>query len=257
MSHAWHRGVMSHTWNIHVTYTMMSLVMPVYVEESCPSHTHGNVMSHMVYGGVMSHVGHVYGGAWSCHLLYMGGVTDMSKIWSSHFTCCIWTWRSCVTLRTLNESCHVCHVYAGPGVTVNTMTTNTSTAALLLCAASRIWVRHRLVVIVPSPPEARGGFKLEFRWKSEMCLWFILWHVTVKLVSGTTQRSVIDSRIAHVSYHTVTYDCVLSHIEESCHVWMSNVSRQRSVIESQITHASSCPPQTVRRENCLQVGSRL
>ena len=58
---------------------------------------------------------------------------------------------------------------------------------LSLCAASRMWVRHRSVVIVP--PE--GG--LEFRWDSEMCWCFI--HVTIKLVSGTTQRSVIESCI--------------------------------------------------------------
>ena len=62
---------------------------------------------------------------------------------------------------------------------------------LSLCAASRMWVRHRLVVIVP--PE--GG--LEFRWDSAMYWCFI--HVTIKLVSGTTQRSVIESRVTHVS----------------------------------------------------------
>ena len=52
-------------------------------------------------------------------------------------------------------------------------------------------VRHRSVVIVP--PE--GG--LEFGLDSEMCWCFI--HVTIKLVSGTTRRSVIESGITHVS----------------------------------------------------------
>jgi len=47
------------------------------------------------------------------------------------------------------------------------------------------------VVIVP--PE--GG--LEFRWDSDMCWCFI--HVTINLVSGTTQRSVIESCITNVS----------------------------------------------------------
>jgi len=62
---------------------------------------------------------------------------------------------------------------------------------LSLCAASRIWDRHRSVVIVP--PEG----DLESRWDSEMCWCFI--YVTIKLVSGTTQRSVIESCIIHVS----------------------------------------------------------
>jgi len=62
---------------------------------------------------------------------------------------------------------------------------------LSLCAASRMWVKHRSVVIVPS----EGG--LEFRWDSEMCWCFI--HVTIKLVLGTTQRSVIESCFTHVS----------------------------------------------------------
>ena len=56
-----------------------------------------------------------------------------------------------------------------------------------LCAASRMWVRHRSVVIVP--PEG----DLEFRWDSETCWYFI--HVTIKLDPGTTQRSVIESCI--------------------------------------------------------------
>jgi len=60
-----------------------------------------------------------------------------------------------------------------------------------LCAAYRTWVRHWSVVIVP----LEGG--LEFRWDSEMYLCFI--HVTSKLVSGTTRRSVIESCITHVS----------------------------------------------------------
>ena len=64
-------------------------------------------------------------------------------------------------------------------------------ALLSLCAASRMWVRHRSVVIVP--PEG----DLEFWWDSEMCWCFI--HVTIKLVSGTTRRSVIESCITHVS----------------------------------------------------------
>ena len=50
---------------------------------------------------------------------------------------------------------------------------------------------HRLVVIVS--PEG----DLEFRWDSEMFWCFI--YVTIKLVSGTTQRSVIESCITHVS----------------------------------------------------------
>jgi len=54
-----------------------------------------------------------------------------------------------------------------------------------LRAASRMWVRHWSVVIVP--PEG----DLKFWWDAEMCWCFI--HVTVKLVSGTTQRSVIES----------------------------------------------------------------
>jgi len=62
---------------------------------------------------------------------------------------------------------------------------------LSLCVASRMWVRHRSLVIVP--PE--GG--LEFRWDSEMCWCFI--HVTIKLVMGTTQKSAIESCITHVS----------------------------------------------------------
>jgi len=62
---------------------------------------------------------------------------------------------------------------------------------LSLCAASWMWVMHRSVVIVP--PE--GG--LEFRWDSEMCWCFV--HVTIKLVSGTTQRPVIESCVTHVS----------------------------------------------------------
>ena len=62
---------------------------------------------------------------------------------------------------------------------------------LSLCAASRMWVRHRSVVIVP--PEGN----LEFRWDSEMCWCFI--HVTINIVSGTTQRCVMESCITHVS----------------------------------------------------------
>jgi len=60
-----------------------------------------------------------------------------------------------------------------------------------LCATTRMWVRHRSVVIVP----LEGG--LIFRWDSEMCWCFI--HVTIKLVSGMTPRSVIESCITHVS----------------------------------------------------------
>jgi len=68
---------------------------------------------------------------------------------------------------------------------------DTGSPILSLCAASRMWVRHRSVVIVP--PEG----DLEFRWDSEMCSCFI--HVSIKLVSGiTTQRSVIKSCITHV-----------------------------------------------------------
>jgi len=54
-----------------------------------------------------------------------------------------------------------------------------------------MWVRHVSVVIVP--PE--GDW--EFRWDSEMCWCFI--HVTIKLVSGTTRTSVIESCITQVS----------------------------------------------------------
>jgi len=57
---------------------------------------------------------------------------------------------------------------------------------LSLCAASRMWVRHQSVVIVP--PERN----LEFRRDTEMCCCFI--YVTVKPVSGTTQRTVIESQ---------------------------------------------------------------
>jgi len=72
-------------------------------------------------------------------------------------------------------------------------------------------VRNRSVVIVP--PEG----DLKSIWDSEMCSCFI--YVTVKLVLGTTRRSVIDS----------------------C-----------------ITHVSSFPPETVGHENCLRsVGWRL
>ena len=53
------------------------------------------------------------------------------------------------------------------------------------------YCRHWIVVKVP--PEG----DLEFQWDSEMCRCFI--HVTIKLVSGTTQRSVIESCITHVS----------------------------------------------------------
>jgi len=66
-----------------------------------------------------------------------------------------------------------------------------SPCSLSLCAASWMWGRHRSVVIVP--PE--GG--LEFWWDSEMYWCFI--HVTIKLVSGTTQRSAIESCITHSS----------------------------------------------------------
>ena len=72
-------------------------------------------------------------------------------------------------------------------------------------------VGNRSVVIVP--PEG----DLKSIWDSEMCSCFI--YVTVKLVLGTTRRSVIDS----------------------C-----------------ITHVSSFPPETVGHENCLRsVGWRL
>ena len=79
--------------------------------------------------------------------------------------------------------------------------------------ASRMWVRHRSVVIVEQVEDSK------FRWDAEMCLCFI--HVTFKLVSGTTQRSVIES-------------CI----------------HERSVIESCITNGSF-PPETVGRENFL------
>ena len=69
---------------------------------------------------------------------------------------------------------------------------------------------HRSVVIAPEGD-------LEFRWDSEMCWSFIHVRVTIKLVLGTTQRSVIESCITHVS-----------------------------VIESGITHVSSSPRETVR-----------
>ena len=61
---------------------------------------------------------------------------------------------------------------------------------LSLCAASRMWVRRRSVVIVP--PE--GGLKSR---RDSQCWWFI--HVTVKLVLGTIQKSVIESWNIHVS----------------------------------------------------------
>jgi len=54
-----------------------------------------------------------------------------------------------------------------------------------------MWVRHRSVVIVILEGD------LEFRWDLEMC-WSGI-HVTIKLVSETTRRSVIESRITHVS----------------------------------------------------------
>ena len=54
-----------------------------------------------------------------------------------------------------------------------------------------MWVRHRSLVIVP--PE--GDF--EFWWDSDLCWCFI--HVTIKLVLGMTRRSVIESKITHVS----------------------------------------------------------
>jgi len=58
-------------------------------------------------------------------------------------------------------------------------------AELSLCAASRMWVMHQSVVIVSLEGDC------EFRWDSEMCWCFI--HVTIKLFSGTTQRSVMES----------------------------------------------------------------
>ena len=61
----------------------------------------------------------------------------------------------------------------------------------LLCAASQIWVRNRSMVIVPPEED------LEFRCDSEKSWCFI--HVTIKAFSGTTQRSVFESCITHVS----------------------------------------------------------
>ena len=83
---------------------------------------------------------------------------------------------------------------------------------LSLGAASLMWVRHWSVVIVP-PVGC-----LEIWWDSEMCWCFI--HVTIKLITGMTQRSLIESCIT-------------------------------------IAHVSSSRPETVRRENCLLVRSRL
>ena len=60
-------------------------------------------------------------------------------------------------------------------------------------SVSRMWVRHRSVVIVP----LEGG--LEFRWELEMCWCFI--YVTIKLVSGTTRKSVIESCMKH-TFHS-------------------------------------------------------
>ena len=60
-----------------------------------------------------------------------------------------------------------------------------------MCAASRIFVRHRSVVAILLEGD------LEFRWDAEMCWCFI--HVTVKLVSGTTHRSVIELSITNGS----------------------------------------------------------
>jgi len=54
-----------------------------------------------------------------------------------------------------------------------------SQAVLSPCVASRMWVRHRSVVMVPP----NGG--LESRTDPEMCECFI--YVTLKLVSATTQ----------------------------------------------------------------------
>jgi len=66
-------------------------------------------------------------------------------------------------------------------------------AIFSLCAASRMWVRHRSVAIVP--PER----DLQNWWDSEMPVCWCFIHVTIKLVSGTTQRSVIESCITYVS----------------------------------------------------------
>jgi len=49
-------------------------------------------------------------------------------------------------------------------------------------------------VVIVSP---EGDLEFRCQWGSEMCCCFI--HVTINLVSGTTQRSVIESAITHVS----------------------------------------------------------
>jgi len=62
---------------------------------------------------------------------------------------------------------------------------------LSLCAASRMWVRHRSVLIIP--PE--GG--LQSRWESWKRLCFI--HVTVQIVSGLPYKIIIESWNTHAS----------------------------------------------------------
>ena len=62
---------------------------------------------------------------------------------------------------------------------------------LSLCAASRMWVRHRSVVMIP----LEGG--LESRRDSRKRLCFI--YVTVKIVLGLTYKIIIESWNTHAS----------------------------------------------------------